>query len=450
MTMPQNSRIKAALVTALVLLVPIASPAQDATLAIVGGRLIDGYGGPPIHDSVILVSGNRIIAVGTQNDVEVPAGVKVIDADGRTVMPGLIDLHVHFDIIGHGDYDHWFANYESRMRSDVLPTAARIMLNAGVTSVRDLGTNIDNAFWLREQINSGAMPGPRTFIAGPFLRKTVTSFVSPNFVDTWVVENPADGRRKVRQLAEMGVDVIKTQDEALSREELAAIYDEAHQQGLRVATHLFSQKALRTALEAGIGQWDTIEHIGEGSQPRYPDDIVNMIIEQQVAMAPTIIAEEGLRQIFLNPELVHDPEWGALMPDDIYEDIRGSYGDVQRHPLFNRAVLHRESKMKKLRQLYEAGANFIVASDSGSRANPHHNAAAREAHFLVKEVGLTPMEAIMAATYWGAVVLQKQNELGTISEGKLADIIVIDGDPLEYTGDLRHVMHVVKDGVLIR
>jgi imidazolonepropionase-like amidohydrolase len=450
MTMPKKTGKVAALATLIAFLLPTSLIAQDVTLAIVGGRLIDGYGGPPVHDSVILVSGNRITAVGTQVDIDVPVDAAVIDADGHTVMPGLIDLHVHFDIIGHGDYDHWFANYESRMRSDVLPTAARIMLNAGVTSVRDLGTDIDNAFWLREQINSGAMPGPRTFIAGPFLRKTVTAFVSPDFVDTWVVENPADGRRKVRRLAEMGVDVIKTQDEALSREELAAIYDEAHKLGLRVATHLFSQKALRTALEAGIGEWDTIEHIGEGSQPRYPDDIVNMIVEQQVAMAPTIIAEEGLRQIYLNPELVHDPEWGALMPSDIYEDIRGSYGNVQRHPLFSRAVLHRETKMQKLRQLYEAGANFIVASDSGSRANPHHNAAAREMHFLVTEVGLKPMEAIMAATRWAAVVLQKQDELGTITEGKLADIIVIDGDPLEYTGDLRRVMHVVKDGVQIR
>lgn len=448
--MRKAPHIAAALLTGFSLLLPIASVSQDATLAIVGGRLIDGYGGAPIHDSVILVAGNRIIAVGTQNDIEIPVGIDVIDADGHTVMPGLIDLHVHFDIIGHGDYDHWFSTYESRMRSDVLPAAARIMLNAGVTSARDLGTDIDNAFWLRDQINSGAIPGPRTFIAGPFLRKTATAFVSPDFVDTWVIENPADARRKVRRLAEMGVDLIKTQDEALSREELAAIYDEAHEHGLRIATHLFSQSALRAALEAGLGPWDTIEHIGEGAQPHYPDDIVSMIIEQQVAMAPTIIAEEGLRQIWLNPELVHDPDWGALMPADIYADIRGSYGDVQRHPLFTRAVLHRESKMKKLRQLYQAGAQFVVASDSGSRANPHHNAAAREMHFLVKDVGLTPMEAIMAATRWAAVVLNKQDELGTITEGKLADIIVIDGDPLEYTGDLRRVSHVVKDGVQIR
>ncbi len=93
--------------------------AQDVSLAIVGGRLIDGYGGPPIHDSVVLVSGNRITAVGTQKDIDVPNGVAVIDADGRTVMPGLIDLHVHFDIIGNGNYDHWFSTYEDRMRSDV-------------------------------------------------------------------------------------------------------------------------------------------------------------------------------------------------------------------------------------------------------------------------------------------------------------------------------------------
>ena len=430
--------------------VPTSLFAQDVSLAIVGGRLIDGYGGPPLHDSVVLVSGDRISAVGTQADMAIPDGVRVIDADGRTVMPGMIDLHVHFDILGHSDYDHWFPAYEGRMRSDILPAAAKIMLDAGVTSVRDLGTDIENSFWLREQINSGEFPGPRPFIAGPFLRKTVTSFVSKDFVDTWVVENPADGRRKVRKLVEMGVDVIKTQDEDLSGAELSAIYDEAHKLGMRVATHLFSQKALRTALEAGLGQWDTIEHIGEGAQSRYPDDIVTMIVEQQVAMAPTIMASEGLRQIYLNPELVHDPAWSQHIPMDIYEDIRGSYQRPARHPLFTAAVIHRESKMMKLRQLFDAGAPFIVSSDSGSRANPHHSAAAREIYFLHKEVGLSPMEAIMAGTRWAAVVLNQQSNLGAIAEGKLADIIVIDGDPLQNLGDLRHVLHVIKDGKLIR
>jgi imidazolonepropionase-like amidohydrolase len=424
--------------------------AEEISLAIVGGRLIDGYGGRPVHDSVVLVSGNRITRVGTQGNTVVPDGVPIVDADGRSVLPGLIDLHVHFDIIGHSDYDHWFPSYESRMRSDILPTSAKIMLDAGVTSVRDLGTDIDNAFWLREEINSGRMPGPRPFIAGPFLRKTPTSFVSKDFVDTWVVESPADGRRKVRRLVDMGVDVIKTQDEALSKQELIAIYDEAHKLGMPVATHLFSQAALRTALEAGLGPWDTIEHIGDGAQPSYPDDIVNMIIEQQVAMAPTIMADEGLRQIYLNPELVHDPRWRQHIPADIYEDIRGSFEHPSRHSLFRGAVIHREAKMMKLRQLFEAGAPFIVASDSGSRANPHHIAAAREIYFLHQDIGLSPMDAIMAGTRWAAVVLRQQDHLGTIAEGKLADIIVVDGDPLQNPGDLRHVLHVIKDGEVIR
>ena len=338
----------------------------------------------------------------------------------------------------------WVLITSTPISISILPAAAKIMLDAGVTSVRDLGTDIENSFWLREQINSGEIPGPRPFIAGPFLRKTVTSFVSKDFVDTWVVENPADGRRKVRKLIEMGVDVIKTQDEDLSGAELSAIYDEAHKLGMRVATHLFSQQALRTALEAGLGQWDTIEHIGEGAQSRYPDDIINMIVEQQVAMAPTIMASEGLRQIYLNRELVHDPAWKQHIPTDIYEDIRGSYQRPAHHPLFTAAVIHRESKMMKLRQLFDAGAPFIVSSDSGSRANPHHIAAAREIYFLHKEVGLSPMEAIMASTRWAAVVLNQRNNLGAVAEGKVADIIVIDGDPLQNLGDLRHVLHVAK------
>ncbi len=107
--MPIMKRLAFYLLRTLILGFPSVLFAQDVSLAIVGGRLIDGYGGPPIHDSVVLVSGNRITAVGTQKDIDVPNGVAVIDADGRTVMPGLIDLHVHFDIIGHGNYDHWFS-----------------------------------------------------------------------------------------------------------------------------------------------------------------------------------------------------------------------------------------------------------------------------------------------------------------------------------------------------
>ena len=424
--------------------------AQDkVTLAVTGGRLVDGFGGRPLADSVVLVAGNRIVAVGPEHELDVPAGVRRVDAEGMTVMPGLIDLHVHFDIIGHGDYPHWFGSYEERMRTDIIPAAAQIMLHAGVTSVRDLGTDIDNAFWLREEIASGRMAGPRAFIAGPFLRKTTTPFVSDDFDDTWVVESPADGRRKVRRLVDMGVDVIKTQDEALSFEELQAIYDEAHALGMPVATHLFTQKALRTALEAGLGSRDTVEHVGEGRQPRYPDDIVEMIVENDVYMAPTIIAEEGIRQIWLNPEFVDHPDWRRYVAPGLYEDIVSSYRNVEQHPLFSRGVLGRDGKMAKLRQLYEAGAEFILASDSGTRGNPHFAAAWREMFYLVHEVGMSEMEVIIAATSKAASVLRR-NDLGRIAEGALADIIVVDGDPLMDIGSMQNVVHVISDGEVFR
>lgn len=437
-------------------LTPLVSPlpAQEArepaeiTLALVGGRLIDGYGGEPLENSVVLVAGERIAAVGAVGELEVPPGARLVDTDGMTVMPGLIDLHVHFDILGHSDYGYWFPAYESRMRDVVLPTAAEILLDAGVTSVRDLGSDVDNIFWLKEQVSSGAIPGPRTFIAGPFLRKTATAFVSDDYVDTWVVEGPEDAREKVRRLVDMGVDLIKTQDEALSLEELRAIYDEAHRLGKRVATHLYSRNAIRRALEAGIGEWDTLEHIGRGPEPRYPDDIVQGILDSGVAMAPTVIAFAGFKEIAENPELLDHPDWERSLPPDIGEDVRRSYDGYQRHSLFYGAVNEYEPRMSKLRQLHEAGARFIMASDSGTRGNPHHAAAWREMVYLT-EIGLSPMETILASTRWAATVLQRR-DLGTVGPGQLADIIVVDGDPLRSMRDMRNVVQVVKGGAVVR
>lgn len=436
----------------LILVFLLASPAAAQTLALKGGRIIDGNGGTPIVDGVVLVEGERIVAVGAEGDIAIPEGTQVIDTNGMTVMPGLVDVHVHFDILGHSNYDHWFGNYESRMRSDIMPAAAKAMLMAGVTTVRDLGADVSNIFWLKEQVNSGAIPGPRTFIAGPFLRKTATAFVSDGYKDTWVIENPEDAREKVRKLAEMGVDVIKTQDEALSEAELAAIYGEAHKLGLRVASHIYAAEAIRTALKAGLGEYDTIEHIGEYEALAYDDDIVQMILDQKVAMAATVIARDGLRQIIENPELTDDPRWIRDLPADLYEDVRRSYRevDLSKHPLYDRANSHKTGRMSKLRQLYEAGAIFAVSTDSGTRANPHHDAMWKEMVLMQQEAGLTNMEVLVAATKTNSIIMQQQDNLGTLEAGKLADIIIVDGDPLEHLADMRRVKHVIKGGEIIR
>lgn len=423
--------------------------AEEITLAIVGGRLIDGYGGPPLEDSVILIAGNKIAAIGQAPQVRVPDGVRVINSEGRTVLPGLIDLHVHFELLGHNDYGYWFPAYRDRMRAEVMPLAAKIMLEAGVTAVRDLGSDFQTILWLRDQINSGKMPGPRTYIAGPFLRKSKSRLTPEDFEDTWVVKDPEDGRAKVRELVRLGVDVIKTQDENFSVEELRAIYDEAHKLKKRVATHLFTQPAIRRALEAGIGPLDTFEHIGDGPEPEFAADIVQGVVENEVGVVPTEIAIDGFRQLILFPEYKDDPAFRASLPDEIWQDVRRSYDRIQDHPLFHDAIYEREGRVKKLLQLKRAGARFYMGTDSGTRGNPHHMAVWREM-VQFTEFGLTPMETILASTFWPARVLGAEKEIGTVAAGKLADIIIIDGDPLQNMWAMKHVVHVIQDGKVIR
>jgi len=421
-------------------------------IAIKGGRVIDGTGAAPIVDGVVLIEGDRIAAVGAESDITIPKMATIIDANGMTVMPGLIDVHVHFDIVGHSDYDHWFATYEDRIRTDVFPAAASAMLSAGVTSVRDLGSDVENIFWLKEQIEGGHMEGPRPFIAGPFLRKSVTAYVSETYNDTWPIESPEDARAKVRQLAEMGVDVIKTQDEELSHAELAAIFDEAEAHGLRTASHIYTAEGVQAALEAGMREYATIEHIGDGVAPAYDDVVVQMILDQKIAMAPTIIALEGVQLIVDNPELTDDPRWAEYLPDDIYQDIRRSYRevDLSQHSIFQRALEDREGRDAKLLQLAEAGAIFTISSDSGTRGNPHHNAMWREMVLTSEVTGMTPMQVIVAATQTNAHVLGQADRLGTLEAGKLADIIVIDGDPLTQLSDMRNVVQVILGGEKVR
>ena len=428
------------------------STPETSLSAIIDARIIDGLGGTPIESGTILIEGDRILAIGPSADVTVPAQAEIIDADGKTVMPGLIDVHVHFDILGHANYAHWFGTYEDRMRTDIMPSAAQAMLRAGVTSVRDLGADVDNIFWLRQEIEDGRIPGPRTFIAGPFLRKTPTSFVSTDYVDTWVIEDAEDARVKVRTLIDMGVDVIKTQDEALSKDELTAIYDEAHKGGVRAASHIYSAEAVETALEAGLGPYDTIEHIGVNQDRNYNENIVSLIVDNQVAMAPTIIALEGVKMIINDPELLNDENWRRDIPaDDLYSDIQRSYRetDLSEHPIFLRSEADRMGRFSKLRHLHESGAIFAISSDSGTRGNPHHNAMWREMVLTEQVTGMSAMDVIVAATSVNAKVLGAQDEIGTLEPGKYADLLILEGDPLADLASMKDIAAVYKGGRLV-
>src|SRR5688500_13785033 len=187
--------------------------AQNAPLrALVGGTLIDGPGGPPLRNSVIIVRGQRIEAVGQVGRLAVPAGAEVISTEGMSVLPGLWDMHVHLMINGHADYAHWDRTYvPGRVLQDVImPASARQLLLAGVTSARDLGAPLDASIAVRDAINAGRSPGPTLYVSGPFIQHA--PYPGTERV-RWGVSGVEDARAKVRRLAQAKVDVIKLIDQ---------------------------------------------------------------------------------------------------------------------------------------------------------------------------------------------------------------------------------------------
>jgi imidazolonepropionase-like amidohydrolase len=423
-----------------------ARPKEPITLAIAGGRLIDGYGSTPIENSVVLVSGKRVAQVGTLDTVAIPKGVQTISSEGMTVMPGLIDMHVHFIVIGHNDYGFWFPFARTRVK-ELTELSAKMLLAQGVTTVKDCAGPIPDIVNLRDAINRGELLGPRAIVTGPFLQKTNTPASDYLY---WSVSSVEDARQKLKKLIDAGVDQIKTaQSAALGQQLVDFIVQETHRAGKHVTVHVNSEEDMLVALRAGVDARDTFEHVGDGPAIAYSDELMAGLRRSGVGLVPTVIAIEGIMQLERFPEYADIQELRRDLPPELYELVHGSYIDTQRHPLFTRGKDNFKGRRAKLRQLREAGLDILMGTDSGTRGNPHQLAAWRELEIMT-EYGLTPMEALRAATFFNARNLGLSNEIGTVAPGKTADIIVIDGDPLTGIRDMRRVKHVVKEGVQFR
>lgn len=431
--------------TLLLALATLTTTLNAQTLVLAGGRLIDGFGGPPLENAVIVIEGNTIKAVGQEGLVAIPAGAKVIDTNGFTVMPGLMDMHVHLMILGHGDYDHWDATYQDKFRDVIMPIAAKELLMAGVTTARDLGAPLEDIVAVKRRINSGQIPGPRMFVSGPFLQKTTTP-LEAKF--RWVVKDPEDGRKKVRTIVEGGADVIKLIDQdQMTLDEVKAIVDEAHKAGKPVVAHAHRSEEIRQGLRAGV---DCFEHTGLATKPGYEDDVLQMIRERNATLywTPTM---EGLflfDETKKNPERLDDQRLKNDLPPDIYKDVHDSLRNVAQLDYFRLTSRRVPMLAHKFQQLRDSGVTILVGTDSGIPFNFHFDSTWRELKTMV-DLGMPPMDVIRAATYWPAQFL-KQPTLGTIAAGKLADVIVVDGDPLTDMTSLRHIVHVVKDGKMWR
>lgn len=272
-----KKNLKQALVFAVAFTVAISSAfaqAQDKT-ALIGGRLIDGFGHSPIQNSVILIDGDRVEKVGTVKTLQVPDGYEIISMEGMDVLPGLWESHAHLMLTGHADYPHWQATYLDRQADEIMPATSSHLLLAGVTSVRDLGAPLEASKSVKERIDSGEIPGPNLYMSGPFLQAEVEDWQSAY---RWAVRSASDARTKVARLDAAGMAIVKLIDQdKMPRNVGRAIVDEAHKRGMKVVAHSHRPDEIRAGLEIGV---DNFEHTGLTTAPEYPPDIMTALKER--------------------------------------------------------------------------------------------------------------------------------------------------------------------------
>jgi imidazolonepropionase-like amidohydrolase len=414
------------LVIAALALTPFA-PAQ--VVAVRAGRLIDPDSGTVLKNQVILIKDGKIAAMG--GVLPVPVDAKWIDLSDKTVLPGLIDCHTH---LADGELDQEPFDRLRKTASQVVLESipnARAMLLSGFTTVRDVGTyRALNDVALRDAIARGDVIGPRMFVAGAYITITggagAMTGQAPDIQLPWDLHygeanSPWEVRQKVRLLAHNGVDVIKMLSTGavlthgssprsieFTEEELEAGVEEAKNFGLRVAVHAHAAEGIRNAILAGAA---SIEH-------------AEMLDDELIALAK---------------------QHGTYLDMDIYDDeciqAGGKSGQVPAEFLQHEgdlARIQRENFGKAVR----AGVKMTFGTDAGVCP---YGTSARQFAFMVK-YGMTPIQAIQAATSNAADLLGHATELGSIKVGKYADLIAVNGDPLKDIGLLEKVDFVMKDG----
>jgi imidazolonepropionase-like amidohydrolase len=414
----------------------------NGPVALVGAQVIDGYEVAPISDGVVVYEDGVITAVGSASEVQIPANARVIDVGGHTVLPGLIDNHVHVDLIGHGSYERYYEFLGGDERLDeVMPIATKQMLRAGVTTALDLGAPFD-ILDVRRKIDLGEIPGPRLLVSGPWITRVQYDTIPDSYEE--VISSPEEGARKALELIDRGSDVIKTW-EGLTQEDYDAIVTAAHSRGVKVHAHLYDPEAIKMAIDAGV---DVFQHVGSAGNPPYEEALINTIAHKEIPVVQTISHRVWVYPSTLAfPSRLKRAEYKTDMPGDIYREFMDSFQNFHQLPYFRNAATEIRNSKQSASQFIDAGARIGVGTDAASPLNMHLEAIWREMSALV-DSGMTPIQVISAATKTNAEILGVFAERGSLEPGKQADILVVAGNPLEDIETLGRVALIAKGGAL--
>lgn len=387
-----------------------------------GGRLIDGTGRSPVENVQILIAGNRIARLGPRGSFEPPGGVQRIDTTGKTLLPGFVDLHFH-------------------IADD--PSLVPLFLANGVTSARDPGAWMELFEPVKRWEKENKIPGPRLFLCGPHLDGPNPAYPT----DSVVILSPEEARLWVRREVERGATAIKVYFR-LPLESMRAAAEEAHRLRVPVTAHLEITN-VRDAIEAGL---DGLEHITSlGLALIAPLEAEKY---RQQVLADNNARREGRYRMWasIDPRSEQAAELARfLAARKVFVDPNLAVFERRADPADENSavkVLATKHMKEYVGVLHRAGVRIVAGSHSNVDYAPRGFAYHRELETLV-EAGLTPMEVLVAATRTGAQFLARENDLGTIEEGKLADILVLDNDPLEEIQNTRSISTVIVDGRIL-
>jgi len=405
---------------------------HDATLAIVGATLIDGSGAAPVPDSAVVVHQGRIVAVGPRSKVKIPKHAKVVDAQGKTILPGLWDMHAHFEQVEWGP----------------------IYLAAGVTTVRDCGNEFEFITAVRDAIAQSRGLGPRLLLAG-FVDGT-----GPLAIGTARADTPEQGRMWVDRYHAAGFQQMKIYS-SVKLEEVRTVAEEAHRVGMTVTGHVPEGLNAYQVIEAGQDQINHVPYISDIMRAPLPANAaradrrnaaanldlnspeaqkaLEFLKEHRTVVDPTLSIYELFNATTAHPPASFEP--GIAKIPDVLAQPLADVGPPNENSELGMKIFQKDVSL--VGALHRAGVPIVAGTDQGVPGHSLH----REIELYV-QAGFTPMEAIQAATIVPARVMGLDKELGTVEKGKRGDLILINGDPLEDIHNTRNVEYVISNGAM--
>lgn len=401
------------------------SPQTTTPLVLLGGTLIDGTGRPPINDSAVVIRGDRIIAAGLRSEIAIPSDARVVDVSGKYLLPGLWDMHSHFYQVELGP----------------------AYLAAGITTARDVGNDIEFGTSLRDAAKQGRGLGPRLFLAGYIEGK--------NDFHSFDIQagTPAEARAAVQHYKNAGFDQIKIRDN-VKLDILKVITAEAHRLGMTVTGHVPQGMNALQAVEAGMDQISHLNFVMTGFFPKEPRTDLQVSIdlnspdsknalrvfkEHATSIDDTLAVLELMIRPKNMPIESFEPGVTKVAPELIEQiDKKGAPADQAEG-----IRMAMDTMLRTIGALHRAGVPIVAGTDVGVPGHTLH----RELELYVK-AGMTPMEAIQAATLVPARVMKVEKEVGTIESGKRADLLIVVGNPLEDISNIRTTRFVVTQGRL--